>query len=679
MDAQDKRRELAAELTRELSGDPELRRDVCRELECHLEDGVAAARRRGVGEAEAEAAALEDFGPASGLPQMLVEGNLNRMQSRAKLKLLLEWGLIPLALLAALILGGREFLELYRVREATKHWYAHTAAESRAPVYADEAPQNLEERQALAIENYRSARGNEQALAAVKQLDPDNGLVELEVLHQSIRGKAPRDWRQYEAFMKTWRESDDFLKTMDELEPILAKPVLSSRYHTEAQRQIRSIEKLGLSRTLEKIQAVSVSAQSFFTAFGSTRELGNALGRRAVFAHLAGREDEADRALRLMEKLMQSLVLKDEPSLIHILVVSAVPGELLKEPDFVKLLESSPSRRALGERLRQVCDLCDKWRKKLEVERANSAPEWQEKASIEARMLLSALGAGEIPTEEILAPSRNAEYRFLDKWLVIMTLSGLFLLLAFLLIAPLTQRRRLGSEGFLPLPRLKDLCRHVALTLVLPVLIFELFKLTPWSSHAWSLPHSAAQYIFEQLVLWALILPISWAIWQRSCTKRLRALGLEPAKNPGFNWWLAVVFGGIGLLGLLGFAFETSDGRWLRELLGLELLQKLSPTPTPILGFMVTCGVLTLLSLGALLWRFFRRDGLLFRLCLARSLAVLLAFQVLALSAYVALLRAEEAHYHRQDSTFQADANGFNRIESELVRSWRDKLKEIWR
>ncbi len=676
MEAQDKRRELAAELTRELSGDPELRRDVSRELECHLEDGVEAARRRGLSEAESEAAALEDFGPASGLPQMLVEGNLNRMQSRAKLKLLLEWVLIPVALLAALMLGGRECWEMNRLQKAVKPWYAETTAEMTAVNCPEAQPRNLEEKQAQAITRlaYLPNDDYKKALAAAMQIDPGNGYLELEALLQKM--KRPQDWREDEKHMKTGQESDDFLATMNELERILSSPVFTSRREVDRQRCLMYVESFGFSRTIMKIQAISSGVSYLVPAMGSKRELALALGRRAVFAHQAGREQEVDRALRLMEKLMQSLVLKDEPVMVHLLVVSAIPGELLKEPDFVAMLETSPSRQALGVRLRQICALCDEWRVQIKGNKGNFHVLLSKKASIEARMMWVSWASDELINEEILAPNRNMEYRFLDKWLVLFGLSMLFLVLCFLVAAILSQRRRAGA--FLPLPRLKDLLRHLALTMALPLLIFELFKLSPWSSHAFAMHHSASQFIFEQALLWCLILPVSLVIWQRSCTRRLKALGVSPAKNPGFNWWLAVIFGSLGILGLLSFSYEEGGGLWLMQTLGIELLQKLAPTAVPVLGFMITCGVLSLISLSALLWRFFRRDGLLFRLCLARSTAVLIAFQVLSLSGYVAVLRAEETHYDQLDTTFQVDANGLSRIESELVRSWRDKLKVIW-
>ena len=99
---------LATQLSEGLKDDIELQLDVREELHCHLFDAYDIALEHSDSEEEACEHTLKEFGPTAELPQMLIQGNLKRMQFRTRIKWLLTYAFIPLVIFLALGLGYRE-------------------------------------------------------------------------------------------------------------------------------------------------------------------------------------------------------------------------------------------------------------------------------------------------------------------------------------------------------------------------------------------------------------------------------------------------------------------------------------------------------------------------------------------------------------------------------------------
>ncbi|MEM1109496.1 MAG: permease prefix domain 1-containing protein [Planctomycetota bacterium] len=96
-------RELIEQATRRLSRDRELRLEVSRELESHLEASAAEFLGADYSEEDAHAAAVQAFGPPEEVAEQLWEANRFRLKWRARAWWLARLTLLPACVLATLI------------------------------------------------------------------------------------------------------------------------------------------------------------------------------------------------------------------------------------------------------------------------------------------------------------------------------------------------------------------------------------------------------------------------------------------------------------------------------------------------------------------------------------------------------------------------------------------------
>ncbi|MCH2204986.1 MAG: hypothetical protein MK132_03830 [Lentisphaerales bacterium] len=109
------------EISRDLEEDRELQLDVEMELESHLWESYDNALDRGLSEAESKEHAFKEFGEIVEVKSRIISGNIKRMKSRARLKVLLWYAFLPLALLSALYLGWSELSELHMVNDTMRN------------------------------------------------------------------------------------------------------------------------------------------------------------------------------------------------------------------------------------------------------------------------------------------------------------------------------------------------------------------------------------------------------------------------------------------------------------------------------------------------------------------------------------------------------------------------------
>lgn len=99
--------QLAQRVTQRLACDPELRRDVKREIEGHLQDAAREFRRGGMAEDEAAASAVKALGDQTQLADSLWQANRLRMRWRSVAKWTARAALLPGAIVViALLVSG---------------------------------------------------------------------------------------------------------------------------------------------------------------------------------------------------------------------------------------------------------------------------------------------------------------------------------------------------------------------------------------------------------------------------------------------------------------------------------------------------------------------------------------------------------------------------------------------
>ena len=661
MQAKSPHEDFCAELTRDLQDDPELRRDVSRELEAHLDDAVALARSRGLDETASEAEAMEHFGPASGLPQMLIEGNLSRMKSRARAKILIEWVLIPLCLIAALFIGWRESRALNG--DPLKLPAAIAAAK----------PQTPEEERAMALRELTSCDDSNRAacFARARQLDPDNGWI---------------DWMELAPRIKENAETQaDFPELMAKAEKAFAKARWDEGVEPDLARRFRGINAAEQANYMQRMSKVGVQAAVLLPALGPTRYFGLSLLRQGTTSAQAGRMDEAGRCFRLFDKLLLRTARGD--TLIGLIVAGALALGPEKIPGCPEIMAKNPAWNQTLLRCQHVAAVIKHWKELKDAPATTKA--LGERGSICQSMLIPALKDIEPIQVASLDPGRRSEYALIDRILAMVSTSHLFCLLLLtgtlsLVLSYLVRR----DKPFLPLPRFHDLLRHMTLTCIQPLVLFEIYKLQAFSSHGWALRKSFVYFGVEQ-VIFLLILPIiSCWLWQLKTARRLQALGVDSAQRQALYKNCLII--GIPLAALIGLASKAdcldsaSFLNWLQPgMIGImEKLDENAPATIPpswlkVHGGQVLCGVL---AASAIFWvmRLLRKDGRAYRACSSRALLPILALWILALGIYLGWLRQQEEYYGARDTMSQCTTKGFTKIEEQLVTKLGRELLTCW-
>ena len=107
---------LAANLTKSLRADTEVRMDVANELRAHLEDTAAELRLTGFSEQNATEQAIKALGDLEDLQRQLWDANRRRIRIRQAVKWAARVTLIPAALVVLSVLGrSQDFSKYYDV------------------------------------------------------------------------------------------------------------------------------------------------------------------------------------------------------------------------------------------------------------------------------------------------------------------------------------------------------------------------------------------------------------------------------------------------------------------------------------------------------------------------------------------------------------------------------------
>ena len=131
--------------------------------------------------------------------------------------------------------------------------------------------------------------------------------------------------------------------------------------------------------------------------------------------------------------------------------------------------------------------------------------------------------------KNIYEASRRMEYALIDKNIILcMSFFILLITLGSLVVVVLMYfaKEKSTSADFSP----TALIKHLLLTLLLPLILYEIFKLMPFSTHAWSLKYSFVYLMLEKLILFA-VLSLSIFLWQRKNSRQLVESGMNKTKD----------------------------------------------------------------------------------------------------------------------------------------------------
>jgi hypothetical protein len=305
---------LIQRITDRLATDPELRLEVARELQGHLEDCAAEFRSGGAGEAEARASAEKALGDPAELSDQLWRANRGRMRFRAVARWTASLALLPAAIVTAAIIGmnvtgfpgGDRFSlveELWTeasahadgnfVREATPHglsgdklFILRGDANARLPAEREKAISDRWPDDPVYYGNYVQTLMGDQSNGFYARWDPNEGpLAELLAILRRGETLDPENafYNLHEAFCLLKASS-----TLDEKEPD-TKVVQDANAPAESTWDLRITDANLFHRGLEEYRRASAKGRYFNRAaemvhlrlglFPQPESLGDAIAR----------------------------------------------------------------------------------------------------------------------------------------------------------------------------------------------------------------------------------------------------------------------------------------------------------------------------------------------------------------------------------------------------------------
>ena len=156
--------------TEGLRSDPEIRLDIRRELQSHLEEKIAEETAQGHSNDESLELALKTFGSPVEVADGLTAANRRRMNFRARMRLLAGALLIPAVLICAFIsLGMASGLTSLNILFGNKLQFLNTSRIFTADIFRRYTPE-----QKLILNGDRARKTNFEQQKAIWEKFPDN-------------------------------------------------------------------------------------------------------------------------------------------------------------------------------------------------------------------------------------------------------------------------------------------------------------------------------------------------------------------------------------------------------------------------------------------------------------------------------------------------------------------------
>ena len=634
-DFDEKARALAKQLCDSLKDDLELQLETEEELYNHLMEAYDSALERGNNEEEAEESAFSHFGDTSELSQMLLEGNLKRMKLRARVRFFLSYCFPPLVIVMALVIG------LYS-------WNIFSLI-NRGEVKKD----LIREFESLISDRSPNAKKGE-LFSEIERTYEDNAFVDLLWLSWQLN----EHYDSEEKILKgvSTEEVKERVRLFNE----------RSDYDDLRKEFLQRKENLVSSNDtfIDNIRIIGIRASTVLTELTTIRDVGAILLSEEISS-----EKKWENVV-LLDRFYQRVMEESSRLLINDLVLMSAYGQIYES---LKDHSNLPSHIAeIRDRSLKIQGISEE-QKKL---RRQKNDEVSSKAGIMVAMVLP--GLGYMPEVDELSPSRRFEMTsFTRMWNQVISVFFILLLAMVLFVVSSLKLLKVRKLRINLLLEFKQIRKLVFYFIILPFLVFEVYKILPFSSHSWSIGESLVYFIVEQIVLF-LVLPMTFLFVMSSLfKKKMITLGMSFKSNFDkliyFSWGIMAVI--LIFLYSNKVFFSDNDGL-IHYVIGQGNYD--SFTRGPALAGMTFGAVAYYLITVIILMR---SSGRVYRLVQLKGVAISVAIYVLFLSLYSNVyLYQQERYFCSKDKLLipSSDGVGMTQLEMDVSTRLRQKMLETW-
>lgn len=685
--------------TEGLRSDPEIRLDIRKELQSHLEEKIAEETAQGHSNEESLELALKTFGSPVEVADGLAAANRRRMNFRARMRLLAGALLIPAVIICAFFSlnitysfmnmthsidhvgkslldnSGKIFsFDIFRRYTPEQQLILYGAPDKKTRIEQQKAIWEKFPDNKIYAANYiisLISLGNSKdcdfiaEIGRAGKIDPDNalynylaaGILLKDACNQVELPRADRKAKpQYRFELKDRALLD---KAMHEYLAGVNKKYCNS-YTADLLKQRLQI--MGEANSLTgQLEQMVLGAGTLLPQLNNYRNIGKYMPEYANILIKEGKKHEALQYMNTWKQFFQH-VNSDGNWFIGVLITTAIASiDAEKLPPLYNKLGMAETAKTVTLETELLSIPVREWK---ESKREKKAIPYS-RGGILTGMLLPALGR-ECTSEE-LAPERYAEYVLCQK----ITLSLInFILIIWMICAiggALYWRIRSGARLLLLSPPPLTVLKILGLGVVLPcVIYFVLSQIEMLSGYDYGLSANGARFIAQMALLLLLIPAIVLMLTGRYVTARCRELEVETPPPSGKIQKISVITG----LAVLVFAAFAP--------LSMTTPQKLSPTAIILLIAGIILAVLIILRVAQ--WAAVLFSGKKYSTyygATARTVMLTFALAVLVLTCvFRPILDWREAGYIREDKIMFGSAESFTKVEGEVVRELKNAINQ---
>jgi hypothetical protein len=542
---------IVEDCTCHLRGDPELQKDVARELRSHLEEKIEELHTAGLSDEASREAAIREFGDPAEIADELLGANLARLKWRGKLRLAAKIAVIPLLLLAVVLavdFRNIDSIRLFRSlddatpdrdlplpklppdRELIVYGDRSRTATGRDQVDQIAAQRAIWEKHPdnkMYLANYITARMAHripgttdeklfEELAMAKKVDPVNAFYDYctaaVLLEQGIRVETPAGKTKH-PIRFTILDRAKLDRAMAEVKTGLAKPEYQTYAAEMLEHRLRQIDfKPDL---LGGLQRVWFSSMVLLPHCGQMRRLARTMPFYGRLLIAEGKPAEGEFFLNAWKPFALQFN-GDAFTFIEQLVLSGMLTPFIQDAeahgDAATVAELTPVQSVVGNWRALPSDLFEK--------------KMRRHAGMMASILLPALHPQ--LDNALLAPERGVNYTLFDSMLLAAQgalIVGTLTIVAILLAILYCCRRR----GFLIVPPGKSWRKVFGCGLLLPLALWLLFThLDALSGRDYALSYNMARNAFA-IFYFLLAMPVFFLfIFRRELRRRFLTVGGNP-------------------------------------------------------------------------------------------------------------------------------------------------------
>ena len=700
--------------TEGLRSDPEIRLDIRKELQSHLEEKIAAEAAHGNSNEESIELALKMFGSPVEVADGLAAANRRRMKLRARLRLLAGTLLIPAVIICAFFSMGMassfSMLDLFdRFKAPTDSLldiskksfsfdlFRYYTPEQKLILDGDRTRKTNFEQQKAIWEKFPDNRiyaanyvlsliawcyngKNRDSILTeidrVSRVDPENALYNYLAAGILLKDacdevQLPRVDRKAKPQYRFELKDRALLgKAMHEYLAGVNKKYCCS-YTNELLKQRLQI--MGEADSLPgQFEQMAIGAGVILPHLNLFRSSGRYMPEYAGILIKEGKNQEALQYLKTWKQFIRH-VNSDSDYLITVLVTDVIARvDAEKLPPLYDKLGMAETAKTVATEAEAIHKPVQNWR---DARKQITNTMCLERGSILANMLLPGLDR-EFTARE-LAPARYVEYVFCQKITLVLInlvfITGLLLAIG----AALYWRLRIGSRLLLLSPPPLTILKILGFGVVLPwIAYFALSQIELLSGCDFGFRINGTRFATQMGLLLLLIPAIVLTCTGRYVSARCRELGVETPPRAGRILQIAIITG----LALLVLEAFTPLGRSAPAVLagGKEFYTQLCTTHVIVITGATILAVVFLLQIAQ--WAAILFEGRRYSVyygAAARMIMLTAALAVLALTCvFRPVLDWREAEFIREDKIIFGSTESFTRIEGDLVRELKSKIDQ---